>query len=212
MASESEQGKSQAPSEQLLASVLDFHLQAAAAPSEKDRKWQRALSFLCVAGAFFVAIWLVTSGPPTPKSDESASSKTAAKEVSIALAAVPSDGNASGGSSGDEAGQGGQSGQSPESSAGDEPECQPPEDDGSGDEACGDEGEGEGEATSSLNGEAPWVFAIVALLVGAFLASGQSLGFGSGAKPSDTPTPSEDDQSKQGDGEPQQPGQAPANP
>jgi hypothetical protein len=42
----------------------------------------------------------------------------------------------------------------------------------------GEDATGSSDSTTSLNEEAPWVFAIVALLVGAFLAAGQSFDFG----------------------------------
>ena len=55
------------------------------------------------------------------------------------------------------------------------------------------------EPTSTLNEEAPWAFAIIALLVGAFLAAGQSLSFGGGGG-GDTQTASAGDKDQQGGG------------
>lgn len=192
--------------QQLLANVLDFHLQASSSPSKTDRKWQRGLGLLCIAGALFVAIWLVIAGPPTPKTSE-AESADAAKVTGVdtALTAATTPGDAA---PGGDSTPGGTPGQSSDDSEPDQPTPPDQDSEGSG------ESEGEADTTSSLNGEAPWVFAIVALLVGAFLAAGQSLGFGGdkAANPDAQEDPPDPDDPDPADPGPPTPDPAPAKP
>jgi hypothetical protein len=140
-------------SRELMRSVLAANLQTASKPSSSDRRAARWLALLCFVGAFAMAGWLVIDGPPEPKA-ETAAAATTTETASAPPTSTP-------------------------------PASAPP----AGKEATGDSGaeasgNGEGdESSAALNEEAPWVFAIVALLVGAFLAGGQSLGLGGGASP-----------------------------
>jgi hypothetical protein len=124
------------------------------------RAFQMALAVLCIAGAFAVAIILVTQGPPAPKPPEesnnaSGSTKTtsaAPRQSALITYAATEDESSSEEEGGEESEEG----------AG-EPEGSIPD------------------SLSNLNEQAPWAFAIVALLVGAFIATGKSLNF-SGTK------------------------------
>lgn len=143
-------------SQQLLEKVLQFHMQAATSPGRLVRAIQLFLALLCILGAFFVAKRLVVDGPPKPKA--TAISATAGAQVSGKPLAKP-------------AGKSGAAAKKAE-----KPAKQP---------GAGSKGEAtkSTESTStSLSEQAPWAFAIVALLIGAFLAMGQSIGVG-GADP-----------------------------
>jgi cobalamin biosynthesis Mg chelatase CobN len=185
MVAETQVGKG-APTEQLLSSVLDFHLQATPAPSKEVRRTQLRMGWLCVIGAFAVAAWLVAVGPPAPNSDEASETTATPGTSGVALVAAPQEG-ASGAESEGEAPSGTENEQPEGESPGDEPS-----ESGSAPE------ESESDTTSSLNEEAPWVFVIVALVVGAFLAAGQSLGFGGSKGAVEQPPATGGDQGKDG--------------
>lgn len=160
--------------QELLKSVLDVQLKAMPSPSKGVRVAQLLLALVCISGAMFVAFWLVVEGPPTPKTSTEESGSKPAAAVALASSPAADSGSGSNGSapngSGD-AGSNGSSGSSTSDGEPSEPQCP-----ASADQCPEDE------STSSLNEEAPWAFAIAALLVGAFLAAGQSLGFGGGGK------------------------------
>ena len=181
----------------LIGELIQFNLEAAPEPPGWARGVQLFLALLCIVGAFGIAAYMVCEGPPAPKAaevGEDGGGDESGAEAGIGALAVssappetaPSPGNPT-------------TPNAPDSSGG-----APPGGDAGGTD--GSEGQEEGatgtdDETASLNEEAPWAFAIVGLIVGAFLAAGQSLGFGSGgggkategnpAAPSQPPAPSQ---------------------
>jgi hypothetical protein len=143
----------------LLEGVLKMHLQAASSPSKGIRAAQVLLALICVVGAFVVAVRLVKQGPPAPKATVAV--EEAQQEAPKTAALITSAAGHANASSAQGAGSGTAEGETEgDSSSGTAPE--------------------EEDSTSSLNEQGPWAFAIVALVIGAFLAAGQSLSFGSG--------------------------------
>lgn len=133
----------------------------AAAPPEPPswvQKWQMGFAGLLLVMAMGLAFYLVAEGPPAPKApDATAATSTVggAEEeptavASLTAAAEPLPGE----------GDGEAPAEAEEGSSGE------------------DESEGESsDSLASLNEQAPWAFAIVALLVAAFLATGKTLSF-----------------------------------
>lgn len=126
-------------------------------PSKWVQICQMAFAALLFVGALAIALVLVLHGPPAPKSaDESGegSGSTAAVGFTAQLRSPTV-------FTSEEDGQGKEEG-------GEENEEE--------NEDNGEEGEG---SLANLNEQAPWAFTIVALLVGAFLATGKTLNFSS---------------------------------
>ncbi len=132
---------------------------------------QMGLAALSFGGAFAVALILLLHGPPAPKTPEEPNGTSGSGQTTSA----PSTGGGSityvaaeeGGSSGGTEEGGGESGE---------------EGGGESEEEGGGESEGAiPDSFANLNEQAPWAFAIVALLIGAFIATGKSLNF-SGTK------------------------------
>jgi hypothetical protein len=133
----------------------------ATAPPEPPawvQKWQMGFAGLLLVMAMGLAFYLVAEGPPAPKApDPTAESSTSggAEQEPTAVASLTA-----------------------------EAEPLPEEGEGEG-PAEGEEGPSEGDESeeessdslASLNEQAPWAFAIVALLVAAFLATGKTLSF-----------------------------------
>ena len=135
-------------------------VEKATAPPEPPawvQKWQMGFAGLLLVMAVGLAFYLVAEGPPAPKAPEataeaSTSGGTGEEPTAVALAAeaepLPDEGD------------------------GEDPA------EGEGGSSDGDESEEESsDSLASLNEQAPWAFAIVALLVAAFLATGKTLSF-----------------------------------
>jgi hypothetical protein len=157
-------------------------------PPSWVQKWQIFLALASFVGAFAVALVLILHGPPAPKTPEASdseatpSSKPSGQPTSIVLTAA-GDSAPQQGDSGNQSGSSGSSGEpAPDNSGEPSTSGEPPE----SDQGQGDEESEEGSSADSLanlNEQAPWAFAIVALLVGAFLATGKSLNFGGAGGP-----------------------------
>ncbi len=163
--------------QQLAAAVADT-----TQPAEPPR-WvqgcQMLFAALCLAGGIAVALVLILHGPPAPKeaeaTGETSSSATAkTHESGVALHPAPASAAVYVGTAGEEAAAAGSEGSvTCESSGGSEcGESEPSESEPSQPEASESEPP---DSLANLNEQAPWAFAIVALLVGAFLATGRSL-------------------------------------
>jgi hypothetical protein len=133
----------------------------ASAPPEPPswvQRWQMIFAGLLFITAMGLAFYLVAEGPPAPKAPDAAteaSDSGGAEEEPTAAAFLTAEAEPL-----------------PEEGEG--------EDGGEADEGSGDEDESEeesGASLASLNEQAPWAFAIVALLVAAFLATGKNLSF-----------------------------------
>lgn len=133
-------------------------------PPKWVQKAQIALAVVLFLGAFWIAHQLVTDGPPPPKTPES-STETAQqasdgeKKTALLMAAGTDPAQPDGG--------GGNGSGTVDPNQADDGESGGAE----------EEGSSSGESLASLNEQAPWAFAIVALLVGAFLATGKTLSF-----------------------------------
>jgi hypothetical protein len=151
---------------------------AAAAPSPTTwaQKAQMGIAFIALTLAFGLAFVLVLKGPPSPKAatvnltekteNESgettaATTRTGVVGAQLATATVPA--AAPAGEEAQAEGEGGEEGTIP---AG-----------GATTASAGEASEGgeEGESLANLSKQGPWAFAIVALLVAAFVATGKSL-------------------------------------
>jgi cobalamin biosynthesis Mg chelatase CobN len=166
--------------QQLAKAVADSN--KAPEPSLWVRIVQMMFAGLSFGGAVAVALILLLHGPPAPKEPEApegnsgskttkttSGNATSAASESVTYVVASSDGSTSAAGNGGGSSASGDWGD--ESSTGD--------DQGSGD-ADGDSEESESSTADSLanlNEQAPWAFAIVALLVGAFMATGKSLNF-----------------------------------
>lgn len=160
--------------------------------------WVRAVQLLLAAtalgGAIAIALILVLTGPPAPKEATaegtgsggtvSSSTKSSLHRSAESNAAAPlavatrlAEGE-SGESSGGGETEGGEAGESGEG--------------GEAESAGESESEEGGESLANLSKQGPWAFAIVALLVAAFIATGKSLNF-SAPKPT---APANPDQPK----------------
>jgi hypothetical protein len=168
--------------------------------------WQMFFAGVLFVAALGLAFFLVAEGPPAPKAPEgsteaveetpespapgdSGQKETSAIRFTAEAEPSPPDG---GGESGTEPGD---SGESPAPAPSD------PEDDGSDDgsedgsagNGASEEEDSSGESLASLNEQAPWAFAIVALLVATFLATGKTLSF-AGTSSGERRTQAEGDQ------------------
>jgi hypothetical protein len=167
-------------------------------PPEWVQESQMALAALLFLLAFALAFLLVFKGPPAPKASEGSEGGTAPTKTTgpsgqsgpsgpsgpttsalhLTAASEPAPGSGEGGSSPGDSPAPGEGGGAP----GEEPGGEGTTDeatDGTTDGAT--DGADEGSSTdslASLDEQAPWAFAIVALLVGAFLATGKTLSFG----------------------------------
>lgn len=177
----------------LVNSLLDAQLEAQPTPGKYVRFVQGVMAIGCVAGAFLIAILLVTTGPPEPKtaaatqySDTVPQATGPAAEdtntgrvpdAAVAVYAVTDGEGATGadGTTNEEDGTGEEGATGEDGVAGEpvsESECE-----------SSDSAECE-TSTSILSEEAPWAFAIVALLVGAFLITGKTINLGKGTNSS----------------------------
>lgn len=153
----------------------------ASAPPEPPgwvQKWQMLLAAICLVGAIGFAFVLLLKGPPAPKTPDgagngsdtnAASGQEAGTGAGVATAAFVADPAPGGDDDGAASGSTGTSGSTPSDAE---------DDDG---ESTEDEPETvTADSLANLNDQAPWAFAIVALLVGAFIATGKTLNFGGG--------------------------------
>lgn len=133
----------------------------ATAPPEPPswvQRWQMIFAGLLLVMAMGLAFYLVAEGPPAPKAPDAtaeASNSDGGEEEPTAVASLTAEAEPL-----------------PEEDEGDDP--------AESEEGSADEGESEEESSdslASLNEQAPWAFAIVALLVAAFLATGKTLSF-----------------------------------
>lgn len=177
------------PQAELLKAVADANRPPN--PPEWVQEIQMLLAGLLFLFAFAFAFLLVLKGPPAPKAAEGSDDKST--PAAITGPSGPTTGMSGPTTSAFQltaegeppapgtTGEGGVSpGDSPEpgTPGTTEPgkEGEPTEPEGSGTTEKSEEGEGE-DSLASLNEQAPWAFAIVALLVGAFLATGKTLSF-----------------------------------
>ncbi|HET8955349.1 MAG TPA: hypothetical protein VFN18_06800 [Solirubrobacterales bacterium] len=139
----------------------------ASAPPEPPswvQRWQMIFAGLLFITAMGLAFYLVAEGPPAPKAPDAAteaSDSESTKEEPTAAAFLTAEAEPLPEDGGGEAGEG-------------------ETEEGETEEGPSEEGESEeesGASLASLNEQAPWAFAIVALLVGAFLATGKNLSF-----------------------------------
>lgn len=164
-------------------------------PDRTLRKAQMWLGAACMLAAFVLAFVLISKGPPAPNS--AVKEETLAEAVTAGASAAPQPATEAGANSSSE-GASGASSTGAALLAADPPAGQeaggpaPGDDTGTGDESSGSEPAPGGEEpavetpspegldalTSHLDEQAPWVFAIIALLVGSFLTAGQSISFG----------------------------------
>lgn len=186
----------------LLAAALEAPDQASESP-KWVQKWQMFLALLCILIAGAVSMYMLVEGPAAPREPEGNGAATSAEQsggdsgdsalnsseqvrFAVADEPTPGAGTAPGdtpapgdstepdGSSGTPDGDSTQEGE--EGEEGEEGGAA-----GSGSEP--DDSAGTAEALANMNDQAPWAFAIVALLVGAFIATGKSFNF-NGAKES----------------------------
>jgi hypothetical protein len=131
------------------------------------RLTQLLLAAVALGGALAIALILVLSGPPAPKvptGGEEAGTTSAVEGEGTAGAFSGSGTTARALVS--ESGEGGEAEGGAEGQSGEEEE----------------EAEDGGESLADLSKQGPWAFAIVALLVAAFIATGKSLNFSGGTK------------------------------
>jgi hypothetical protein len=200
-----------------LTQALEFELKAAESVDKELRWGQWALGVLCVLGAFGLAFVLVLAGPPSPetasKAQYSQSMPSATGEATATpvgeLALLTND-TSTGTTDPPPPSEEVQEDSPPTSPEGDSP-GDATEDSGAPEES---EEDGDETATAVLDEQAPWVFAIVALLVGAFLAAGQSISFGGGKEKAGTDdqpdSPTDDDDTGADDDDPVTPDSPPA--
>jgi hypothetical protein len=145
---------------------------AAATKTPEPSLWVRivqlAFAGLCFAGAIAVALVLVLHGPPAPKTPDEPSATSGSEKTTVA--------EPNGGGLVTYVGDGEEPGDESDPGTEGEPggEGEPGSEGGEG----GEESEGSiDNSLADLNEQAPWAFAIVALLVGAFITTGKSLNF-----------------------------------
>jgi hypothetical protein len=131
-------------------------------PTPLVRAAQLVLAFLAMAGAIAIALILVLQGPPAPK--EPTPDTKSSMEEKAPKTTKSTDQKAS---------------VEFAASTEEEPESTETE---TKTESEGESGGESEESLANLSKQGPWAFAIVALLVAAFIATGKSLGF-SGTKP-----------------------------
>lgn len=162
------------------------HLSKAVANSTKAPEpslWVRIVQMvfagLTLGGAVAVALLLILHGPPAPKEPEGpegdSGSKTAKTTSTAASGSVATYLMASSGESAPAADGGG--GAPASGDSGGEPPAGTDQGSGEGDEGGGESEGSTADSLANLNEQAPWAFAIVALLAGAFIATGKSLNF-----------------------------------
>ena len=168
------------------------HLSKAVADSTKAPEpslWVRIVQMvfagLTLGGAVAVALLLILHGPPAPKEPEGPEGESGSKTAKTTSAAASGSVATYLVASSDEPAPAadGEGGAPASGGSGGEPAAGSDQGSGEGDEGGG-ESEGSEESESStadslanLNEQAPWALAIVALLVGAFIATGKSLNF-----------------------------------
>lgn len=180
--------------QQLAAAVA--HTTKPPEPPRWVQGWQMIFAAFCLLGGVAVALVLILHGPPAPKEAEATggdSNSQAAKAaptgmalhrpsapVAVYVAAAGEETTPAGGEGGGETTPSGSDG-GPSTGAAGEPSSGSGQGssgcDSGGDSECSESEPSESEPSDSLanlNEQAPWAFAIVALLVGAFLATGKT--------------------------------------
>jgi hypothetical protein len=172
-----------AVSEELHAELAQAAVSAATPePTRFVRVAQLILAAVSLGGAMAIALILVLGGPPAPKEPTGAESAESASAVegeakSNALSGTGATATTLvGDATGEAEAEGGEATGSNESTEGGEAEGGSSEG-GAEDQSGEEEAEGGGESLADLSKQGPWAFAIVALLVGAFIATGKSLNF-----------------------------------
>jgi hypothetical protein len=144
---------------------------------------QMAFASFCLLGGVAVALVLILHGPPAPKEAEATggANSQAAKAgaagtalhrqpapLSVYVAAGDEETTPAGGEGRADTTPSGEGGEPSPGSGSESGEC-----DSSGESECGESEPSD--SLANLNEQAPWAFAIIALLVGAFLATGKTL-------------------------------------